>query len=157
MSQSQFFFNLDQEENELLFLQYESSIHVYITGLQRQWVIAGKCKVLLDSTVIFSTKLIVLNKYHTLWQVAGKLLFYPYDIRPVDTGEKKKKIALDDAINDQCKGTSEDSCEKGGRYRLLSQKKEIPKTSKLLPNYVILAVLFTIKQTVQVWISVHLH
>lgn len=94
MSQSQFFFNLDQEENELLFLQYESSIHVYITGLQRQWVIAGKCKVLLDSTVIFSTKLIVLNKYHTLWQVAGKLLFYPYDIRPVDTGEKKKSLLL---------------------------------------------------------------
>lgn len=86
---SQFFVNLDQAENELLFLQYESSIHVYITRLQRQCLIAGICKVLIDSIVIFSTVLIVLNKYHTQWKVAGKLLFYPYDIRPVDTGKKK--------------------------------------------------------------------
>lgn len=97
---------------------------------------------------------IVLNKYHTQWKVAGKLLFSPYDIRPVDTGEKK--IVPANAINDQCKGTSEDSCEKARRYSLLSQKNEIPKTCKPVPNYVVFAVLFTVKQTVQVWISVHL-
>lgn len=71
----QFFFNLDQGENELLLMSFffvhrVPPTHVHERTVQAAGNSQPEC-LLPDSTLIFSVVLVALNKYHILWKVAG--------------------------------------------------------------------------------------
>lgn len=134
----------------------EWTVYTDVHHRTAQVVLGGMCKLLIDSTVIFSILLIVLSKYHTLRKVAGKLCHSPQVVSELKTLGEKNNVAAED-INDWCKRKWEDSHgKKVDGYRLLPQKKT-PKTSKPVPNYSALAMLFTAEKTVQLHTPVHLH